>query len=47
MLELADAGDLHRYLVERVGALPGVHRVQTEVVARWIKRAGLLVIPRA
>jgi hypothetical protein len=47
ILELADAGDLHRYLAERIGELPGVHRVQTAIVARWIKRAGSLVIPRA
>ncbi|MEV0283646.1 AsnC family transcriptional regulator [Kribbella sp. NPDC050820] len=46
-LELADADDLHRYLTERIGALPGVHRVQTEVVARWIKRAGPVVVPGA
>ncbi|MEV6108050.1 AsnC family transcriptional regulator [Streptomyces sp. NPDC051940] len=42
LLELADAGELHRYLVERVAALPGVHRVRTDIVARWIKRAGPL-----
>ena len=47
ILELGDAGDLHRHHAERIGAMPGVHRVQTEIVARWIKRAGPLVIPRA
>jgi hypothetical protein len=47
ILELADASDLHRYLAERIGAIPGVHRVETEIVARWIKRAGPLIIPRA
>ncbi|MFI7062630.1 Lrp/AsnC family transcriptional regulator [Kribbella sp. NPDC050124] len=46
ILELADADDLHRYLAEQLGALPGIHRVQTEIVTRWIKRAGPLVIPR-
>lgn len=45
ILELVDAGDLHRYLAEHVGALSGVHRIQTEIVTRWFKRAGLRVIP--
>lgn len=47
ILELADADDLHRYLAERIGALPGVHRAQTEIVTRWIKRAGPVLIPDA
>ncbi|MFJ9818631.1 Lrp/AsnC family transcriptional regulator [Streptomyces sp. NPDC101151] len=46
ILELADADALHRYLAERIGGLPGVHRVHTDIVARWIKRAGPLFIPR-
>ena len=46
ILELADVGDLHRYLAERIGALSSVHRVQTEIIVRWIKRAGPLIIPR-
>lgn len=47
ILELADPQDLHRYLIDRIGALPGVHRAQTEIVARWSKRAGPLFIPEA
>ncbi|GAB3059191.1 Lrp/AsnC family transcriptional regulator [Intrasporangium mesophilum] len=39
-LELSDARDLRRYLVERIGALSGVHHVETELVARWLKRSG-------
>ncbi|CAL9353778.1 hypothetical protein SUDANB105_00524 [Streptomyces sp. enrichment culture] len=46
-LELADGAHLHRYLTERIGALPGVHRAETEIVAQWIKRAGPLVALRA
>lgn len=40
ILELTDARDLHQYLTDRIGALPGVHRVRTEIVTRWSKRAG-------
>ncbi|WP_189186770.1 Lrp/AsnC family transcriptional regulator [Streptomyces albiflavescens] len=47
ILELADVGDLHRYLTEDIGALSGVHHVHTEIIVRWIKRAGPLIIPRA
>ncbi len=46
ILELADVGDLHRYLAEVIGALSGVHRVHTEIIGRWIKRAGALISPR-
>ncbi|MFD5732824.1 Lrp/AsnC family transcriptional regulator [Streptomyces sioyaensis] len=46
-LEFAATDDLYEYLADRVGALPGVHRVQTEIVSRWVKRAGPLLIPRA
>ncbi|WP_167534996.1 hypothetical protein [Streptomyces galilaeus] len=34
-------------LTERIGALPGVHRAETEIVAQWIKRVGPLVATRA
>lgn len=47
ILEFAQVGDLHRYLAERIGALSGVHRVQTEILSRWIKRAGPPILPRA
>lgn len=46
-LELADGGHLHRYLAERIGALPGVHRAEAEIVAQWIKRPGPFVASRA
>ncbi|MFM9499780.1 hypothetical protein ACKI1Q_40105 [Streptomyces galilaeus] len=46
-LEFADGGHLHRYLTERIGALSGVHRAETEIVAQWIKRVGPLVATRA
>ena len=46
-LELTDGGHLHRYLAERIGALPGVRRAETEIVAQWIKRPGPLVASRA
>ncbi|GAB2618287.1 hypothetical protein GCM10027168_58270 [Streptomyces capparidis] len=40
-------GSQRAYLAERIGALPGVHRAETEIVAQWIKRAGPLVASRA
>lgn len=45
ILEFTDVGDLHQYLVERIGVLPGINSVHTEIVTRWIKRAGTLVVP--
>lgn len=47
ILEFATTDELNDYLVDRIGALPGVHRVRTEIVTRWVKRAGPLLIPRA
>ncbi|MFD6396155.1 Lrp/AsnC family transcriptional regulator [Nocardia sp. NPDC060249] len=46
LLELTDAQALHTYLADSIGALPGVNRVHTEVVADWIKRAGPLPLSR-
>ncbi|MGY0499948.1 Lrp/AsnC family transcriptional regulator [Nocardia sp. FBN12] len=46
ILELTDAEALHNYLADGIGALPGVNRAHTEVVAEWIKRAGPLPLPR-
>ncbi|MFD4438740.1 Lrp/AsnC family transcriptional regulator [Nocardia sp. NPDC058519] len=45
ILELTDAEALHNYLADSIGALPGVNRVHTEIVADWIKRAGPLPLP--
>ncbi|MGW0324759.1 Lrp/AsnC family transcriptional regulator [Nocardia sp. NPDC003183] len=47
ILEVTTADALHDYLADRIGALPGVHRVQTEIVSRWIKRAGPRLSPQA
>ncbi|MER7770507.1 AsnC family transcriptional regulator [Kitasatospora sp. NPDC096140] len=41
-----DASDLYRYLTERIGALEGVHTVETATVDRTLKRAGA-VLPSA
>jgi DNA-binding Lrp family transcriptional regulator len=43
ILELADATDLDRHLTERVGTLPGVMHVETDIAVRWIKRASPLI----
>jgi len=43
ILELADATDLDRYLTERVGTLPGVMHVETDIAVRWIKPASPLI----
>jgi hypothetical protein len=43
ILELADATDLDCYLTERVGTLPGVMHVETDIAVRWIKRASPLI----
>ncbi|MGV9450281.1 Lrp/AsnC family transcriptional regulator [Streptomyces sp. NPDC003635] len=46
ILEFATTDELDAYLADRLGALPGVHRAETEIVSRWLKRAGPLLIPR-
>lgn len=45
-LEFATATELHDYLADRIGALPGVVRVRTEIVGEWVKRAGPRLLPR-
>lgn len=46
ILELTDTVALHNYLADSIGALPGVNRVHTEIVADWVKRAGPLPLSR-
>lgn len=46
ILEFATTDELNGYLADRIGALPGVHRARTEIISRWVKRAGPLLIPR-
>ncbi|MGW0516432.1 Lrp/AsnC family transcriptional regulator [Crossiella sp. NPDC003009] len=45
MVACRDAGELYRYLTERVGGLAGVHSMETAPVVRTVKRAGAL-LPR-
>lgn len=45
ILEFATDLDIHDYLADRLGALPGVHRVHTDIVSTWVKRAGPLLLP--
>lgn len=47
IVEVTTTEALHDYLTDRIGALPGVHRIQTEIVSRWIKRAGSRLSPHA
>lgn len=47
ILEFVDTHEFDTYLADRIGAVPGVHRTQTEIVSRWIKRAGPLLVPGA
>ncbi|MGW6726018.1 Lrp/AsnC family transcriptional regulator [Nocardia sp. NPDC055029] len=47
LLEFTAADELHDYLADRIGGLPGVHHVRSEIISGWIKRAGPLLIPRA
>ncbi|TDV39801.1 Lrp/AsnC family transcriptional regulator [Actinophytocola oryzae] len=42
-----DAGDLYRYLTERVGGLDDVHTVETAPLMRTVKRSGLEPVPHA
>ncbi|MGW6730146.1 Lrp/AsnC family transcriptional regulator [Nocardia sp. NPDC055029] len=45
LVEVTTTNELHDYLSDRIGTLPGVHRVHTEIVSRWIKRAGPPLLP--
>jgi DNA-binding Lrp family transcriptional regulator len=40
-----DEAELYRFLTEKIGALPGVERVETAPVIRTVKQASHIVVP--